>query len=105
MLSILLTCCAIAQSATNPAPSSDLHANVVKLVKLEGVRERMQALLPQSMKVAKEALAKMPGTSPEFIEEWTRRMTERMNLDDYVDASVKAYEVNLSNDEVLELFP
>ncbi len=41
--------------------------------------------------------------TPEFGEEWAKRMLERLKADDFLKVFVQAYEKNFTDDEILEL--
>ena len=84
--------------------SKELHENVVTLVDLLGVR---QHLLDSREKVAEEGkqviLRTYPNYSPQFADEWAKRMVARSPVDEYLKIVVAAYEKNYSNDDVVEL--
>ena len=93
----------ISGDAAKPV-SRELHENVVTLVELLGVR---QHLLDSRTKVAEEGkqviLQTYPNYSPQFADEWAKRMVARSPVDEYLKIVVAAYEKNYSNDDVVEL--
>ncbi len=107
-----------AQTATTPsaAPQSEkpaeptvkpdpkLHADVVKLVELTGAKKRLESGFPSMVEDGrKEMMKRCPQCSPEFGEEWSKRMVARLKAEDFLKVFVRAYEKNFTDDEILEL--
>jgi hypothetical protein len=102
----------IPRASTPPAPSpanaapvdKELHENVVKLIELMGVRQRILDTRERTVQAGKrQILHQFPSYNPAFADEWAKRMAARMNADDYVDVMVAVYEKHYNNDDVLEL--
>jgi hypothetical protein len=99
------------QSGTSPDTGSKvdpaLHTDVLTLLDLEGVREQMQASVPGSLETGRKYMMEKCGTgcSPEFGDEWVKRMKVRMNADDLVQVVVHAYEKNFTDADVKQLIP
>lgn len=51
----------------------------------------------------KEMMKRCPQCSPEFAEEWGKRMLARVKVEDFLDVFVRVYEKNFTDDEILEL--
>ena len=43
------------------------------------------------------------GCDPRFSEEWSKRMSARLDLDDYINVIVAVYEKYLSDEDILRL--
>jgi hypothetical protein len=93
------------KAETTPAkPDPKLHADVVKLVEISGARKRLEdGFASMAEEGKKEMMKQCPQCSPEFGEEWTKRMQTRLKPDDFLEVFVKAYEKNFSDSEILEL--
>jgi len=113
-VSILLVVCALCVVAQVPSEKSGaasdqtkvdpkLHADVVRLVELDGARERMRSGLKPLIENGKNVMMRTCNCDPAFGDEWAKRMLARTNLDDYVNVIVRAYEKYLSDDEILQL--
>jgi hypothetical protein len=44
-----------------------------------------------------------PPCSPEFGEEWSKRMLARLKVDDFLEVFEQAYEKSFTDDEILEM--
>lgn len=96
--------CALYAAAQVPSRvDPKLHADVVRLVDLDGARQRMQNGLKPLIENGKNVMMRTCNCDPAFGEEWAKRMLARTNLDDYVSVIVRTYEKYLSDDEVLQL--
>jgi hypothetical protein len=94
------------QAAPEPANKINpkLHADVLKLMDLMGVREILESnLKPLVEKSSKEKVAQCPKCSPEFREEWAKRMLARIKVDDFLEVYVQAYEKHFTDEEITEL--
>ena len=92
--------------AGNPASgdATEVHLKAVKLVELTGGRDRFLASLPEIIEQGKATMRKQcPDCNPAFFEEWGKRMTARIKVDDFVNAAVRAYEKRLNNDDLAEI--
>jgi hypothetical protein len=90
--------------APNAAADLKLHENAVKLVELMGVRKRMADGKEAVLEMGRDALVKqLPDADSRFADEWTRRMRERLNMDDFIDVVVKVYEKHFTAAELEEL--
>ncbi len=69
-----------------------------------GVRKK---LLEQKSAIAQaggdEIRRTSPNVDPAFVEEWTKRMAARINMDDFIAVYVHAYEVHFTDAELQEL--
>jgi len=96
-----------AEQSAAPAPAkidAKLHADVFKLVEISGARKRLEdGFASMAEEGKREMMKQCPQCSPEFGEEWTKRMRERLKPDDFLEVFVKAYEKNFSDEEILEL--
>jgi hypothetical protein len=91
-------------SAETAKVDQKLHEDVVQLVELSGVRQRMVNAIPQLMKDGEARLmAGCEGCNPEFGHEWARRMRARLKVDDFVDVYIRGYEKYLTDDDVNQL--
>jgi hypothetical protein len=92
------------KGATRASVDPKLHADVAKLLQLDGTRERMERALPELVEQAKAMMVKVCGDcGPAVSEEWGKRVLARTNIDDYVSVYVKAYEKYFTDNDVLEL--
>jgi hypothetical protein len=113
VLSFYLT--AYAQAPTenptgkNPAESTGkvdpkLHADVLKLMDLMGLRDLLESSMkPLVGKGKQEMMAQCPKCSPEFGEEWAKRMLARLKVDDFMEVYVTAYENHFTDAEITEM--
>jgi hypothetical protein len=51
----------------------------------------------------KRMMQQCPQCSPEFGEEWSKRMLARLKVDDFLEVFVQTYEKSFTDDEILEL--
>src|SRR5450631_1482349 len=112
LLALTLSLSAIAQSKPNEQPSgskddkkvdAQLHADVIRLFELTGLRQHLHDILTQSMPAAKKTMMdKCERCSPAFAEEWEKRMLARTNIADYLDVYVRVYEKYLTEEDVTE---
>lgn len=81
-----------------------LHDDVLKLIELSGARERLTANVPIMVEAGRKKMMETCQTcAPEFGEEWAKRMTARMKVQDFLDMTARAYEKYLTDAEVNEL--
>lgn len=81
-----------------------LHGDVLKLLELSGVRERVDiSLKPMVEKGRKEMMEQCPKCAPEFGDEWAKRMLARLKADDFLNVYVQAYEKHFTDEEITEL--
>lgn len=95
-----------AQDTTRAADKPDLklHADAVKLVEFSGARKRLENRFASMVEDGKKQMMQQcPQCSPEFGEEWSKRMLARVNVDDFLEVFVQGYEKNFTDDEILEL--
>lgn len=113
MLDILLVTASLLlapqQATTKPgtpptAAETMLHADVVKLLEISETRDRLQAGIPSMVEQGRKAMMDKCSTcTPEFGEEWAKRMAARLNVQDFVDATIQAYEKDLTDTDIKEL--
>lgn len=120
LLSILALAVASIASAQPPAPVQPsqentvqqsnapvdpaLHEKALKLIELQGLRQKMQANLDKLVEQGKATMtSRFPGLDPRFVDEWGKRMRARVRIDDYIDIYVKAYEKYFTIDDMQEL--
>ncbi len=103
---------AIAQQASSATPSTaspaqsgaELHENVLTLMKLMGLRQRMLDSQDKTLDHAKASMMQAhPEYNPAFAEEFVKRMRAKTNVDDYVNVFVRVYEKYLNTSDVAEL--
>ncbi len=91
-------------AATPAAVDPKLHADVLKLVEISGARQQVQASVLKSVPDGKKSMMeKCPNCTPEFGDEWAKRMTQRLNADEFVAVFVEEYEKYLTDADVIEL--
>ena len=89
---------------SQPAVDARLHADVVKLIELTGVRAAIQSSFAQNIGESKaRVMQACGGCATEFAEEWAKRMLARAKVDDYVDVYVRVYEKYFNDDEIRQL--
>jgi len=89
--------------ALKPDVAVEVHLNAVKLVDMDGTRDRMAAAIPEQIDQGKAAMRKRcPNCDPAFFAEWGKRMVARLKIDDLVNVVVRAYERRFTNDELTE---
>ena len=96
--------CVVPQQAINSSPDAQLHTDVLKLVDLDGTKERLQNNLSRMIDEGKARM--MQQGSPcnsAFADEWARRMLARASVDDFVNVVVAAFERHFSDPEIREL--
>lgn len=81
-----------------------LHADVLKLLELVGIRELLETnLKPMVDKGKQEMMTQCPKCSPEFGEEWAKRMLARLKVDDFMQVYIQAYEKHFTDAEIAEM--
>jgi len=101
--------CAVAQSKPDQQGSakeaaSKLHADAVKLVEVSGARQRLKDGMTGMVEEGRKAMMeKCPACSPEFGDAWTRKMLERINIEDFLAVYVRVYEKYFNDDDLVEL--
>jgi hypothetical protein len=92
-----------ANSATDK-PDPKLHADAAKLVELSGARKSLEkGFAAMTEEGKKRMIEQCPQCSPEFGEEWSKRMLARLKVDDFLEVFVQAYEKSFTDGEILEL--
>jgi hypothetical protein len=92
-----------AQDAAKKA-SEKLHADAMRLVEVSGAKQRLQASLKPMLEEGRKAMMeKCPACSPAFGDEWTKRMLERVKVEDFLDVYVRVYEKYFTDEEIQEL--
>ena len=85
-------------------PDRKLHADAVKLVELSGARKHLEdGFASMTEEGKKHIMQRCPQCSPEFSEEWSKRMLARLKADDFLEVFVQAYEKSFTDDEILQL--
>ena len=103
---ISLGACAQTNARPDPAPPSThaLHADVVHFIEVSGARKAVAGSMEQSIADGKKQFAKQcPTCTPAYVEEWSKRMGERMSVDTVMQVFVTAYEKFLNDDDIREL--
>ena len=115
VLSLAFSCITHSQQpASNNPPATAIdatgavdgkaHEAAVRLVDALGLKEKMVAGIDPNLDKGVAALkAQTPPLRPEFIEEWRKRMKERMKLDDFVAIVVQVYLRYFTADELDQL--
>ena len=86
--------------STTDKPDPKLHADAVKLVELSGARKHLE---DEFASMTEHMMQQCPQRSPEFGEEWSKRMRARLKVDDFLEVFVQAYEKSFTDGEILEL--
>jgi hypothetical protein len=95
---------AASQTPTVTAADSTLHENVVKLVELMGSRKRILDGRDKALAEGREKMLQIePNLTPEFGDEWVKRMHDRYNVDDYLNVIIAVYEKHFNKTEIEEL--
>jgi hypothetical protein len=93
-----------AQAAGGPTADPELHQAVLKLLAAMGTREQMKEGIAQSIPESKAKFKEAaPGVTPEFLDEWARRMQADSSVDAYFAAITAVYEKHFTLSEVREL--
>jgi hypothetical protein len=80
------------------------HDAAVKLVVAIGLREKMKSNLDKMLADGIDTMKKkFPQINPAFYDEWTKRMRERINFDDYAAIAVSVYEKHFTAAELDEM--
>lgn len=95
----------VQQSVPTASPiDPKAHEAAVKLVDAIGMKQRMKDNLAKTLAEGVENMKKQfPQVTPAFCEEWTRRMTSRINFDDYNAVAVHVYEKYFTTPELEEM--
>jgi len=84
--------------------AKQLHESAAQLVDLMGVRDRLKVLVDKMAQDGKERmLHDYPNDDPAFAQEWAERMRARLNIEDFVNVAVQAYERHFTNEELSEM--
>jgi hypothetical protein len=114
-LGILTAICTCAGQTPAPADTNQVapatsavdpkaHDAAVKLVNAIGLKEKMKGNLDKMLADGIETMRKkFPQINPAFYDEWTKRMRERINFDDYVAIAVGTYEKHFTAAELDEM--
>ena len=93
-----------AHSTPAPADRQKLHESALKFMDASDVRQRLSQGLDKLLEDGKQSMMqKNPGLDPQFGEEWLKRMRQRVNLDDFVNATAGVYEKYFTAAELDEL--
>lgn len=91
-------------SAPAPAVDPKAHEAAERFVDLVHVKEKMQAGLDANLDDGVKAMQQQnPNIRQEFLDEWHKRMKERLKLDDIVAIVVHAYETRFTAAELDQL--
>lgn len=94
----------VSNASSTTESSAETHADAVKLVQLMGLRATLEANRGKMLQQEKEAMQVQAAKyNPAFVDEWVRRMGQRVNFDDFVAVDVQAYESNFTHEELLQL--
>ena len=92
------------QPAAAATVDSKLHENAIKFVELIGSRKLILDGLDKNLADGREKLMQAEhGITPQFADEWVKRMSARTSVDDYVNVIVSVYEKHFDNREMEEL--
>ena len=94
----------VSNGSTSTESLADTHADAVELVQLMGLRGALEANRGKMLQQEKEAMQRQAAKyKPAFVDEWVRRMGQRINFDDFIAVNVQAYESNFTHEELLEM--
>jgi hypothetical protein len=111
----LFTFWAVAQQTGQPPskkePSADetgtpdkFRADVLRMLEMDGTKQRVQDGFKQALIDAKAKMAKVcPQCAPEFFDEWARRMESQYTIPQVMDIFARAYQKYLSHEDILQL--
>jgi hypothetical protein len=92
---------------TETAPAKidpKLHADAVELVRISGVKKQIQDGFGAALEAGRKAMMeKCAACLPQFFDEFSKRMTQRYNVDEFVQAYVESYERYFNDAEIVEL--
>ncbi len=110
-LVLMIIALSVAASAQQPAPArakaprhpaaapvkspeqQKLDASAMKFMEATDARQRLGQGLDKLLEDGRQSMMqKNPGLDPQFGEEWLKRMRQRVNLDDFVNATARVYE-------------
>lgn len=78
---------------TPPSLNTPLHQSAMKFVEASDARQRLEQNLDKLIADGKLALLKRnPLIDPQFVDEWGKRVRQRVSLDDIVEATARVYE-------------
>lgn len=87
-----------------PAIDVKAHDATVHLVQVLGLKEKMIEGMDADLDKGVEAMkAQVSSLSPEFTQEWRRRMKARLKPEDFVAVVVQVYERHFTTEELEEL--
>lgn len=91
-------------AAADHAGREKLHQSAMKFLEAADVRQRLQQTLGKLLEDGRQAMmSKNPGLDPAFGDEWIKRMSQRVSLDQLVNATAEVYEKYFTADELDEL--
>lgn len=94
----------VASKATDPADQAKRYENALTFVQASDARQRLDQSLDGLLDKGKQSmLLPTSGLDPQFADEWVKRMRQRINLDDYVNATARVYALYFTSDELVEL--
>jgi hypothetical protein len=88
----------VAVPQNEPSP---LRQSALKFLEACDARQRLEQNLDKLLDDGKQALMKRdPLLNPKFADEWVKRMRQRINLDEFVDATAAVYEKYYTREEL-----
>ena len=77
---------------TTAAVDPKIHEYAVKLIELQGARQRLLDNVDKMVQDGRDAMTRMyPNADPQYIAEWGKRMKEKFRVEDYLGVFVKTY--------------
>ena len=90
--------------AVDPAARQELHDIAVKFAEASDVRQRVEQNLNKMIDQGKQAMLRPDSPfDPKFVDEWARRVREKVNLDDFVEITASVYATYFTKKELTEL--
>ena len=95
---------AAVSNGTGQGANTALHQSALKFLEASDARPRLQQHLDKLLDDGKQSLVtRDPLLNPKFAEEWEKRMRQRVNLDEIVDATARVYEKYYTSEELDQL--
>src|SRR5215472_12442869 len=93
-----------APAPLNAADRQKLHESAMKFMEATDARQRLSQSMDKLLQDGRQSMMqKNPGLDPQFGVEWMKRMHQRVNLDEFVDATARVYEKYFTVAELQEL--
>jgi hypothetical protein len=93
---------ATAQASSADAPT--IHQIAMKLLEAMGTRKVLSENIDAMIENGKQKMIQQhPELDPAFSEEWSRRMHERINLDEFLNVIAAIYEKHFTTSELTEM--